>query len=154
MKKIVLLYYIMLCICLVCFGCQSSEQIVENAINKAKDSCPIEVSKDETIEKIEFVNNEIIFYVSIDESAYSLSDLSFTQIKELERSEKFIYREMGAYLRNIYMEDAFENVTLAIAEELDLRFKAICKGESSKEEVVLKMSWREAMTIPNLTFFK
>lgn len=152
MKKI--LFYATICICCIFAGCQSSEEIVVDAVANANKLCPIKVSNDETIEKIDFVNNEICFSVTIDESAYSLNNLTYAQIKQYESNPKMISKVMEKYLRWPDIEDAFKDISLSVAENRDLRFKAVCKGKDSGEVFVFKTTWREVIQIPYLKILK
>lgn len=151
MKRI--LYYALICIC-ICAGCKSSEEIIVDAVANANNLCPIKVSNDETIEKIEFVNNEICFSVTIDESAYSLNNLTYAQIKQYESNPKMISKVMEKYLRWPDIEEAFKDISLSVAENKDLRFKAICKGKDSGEEFMFKTTWREVIQIPHIKILK
>ncbi len=143
MKK--LLFYVIMCMCYMCTSCQSPEKIVDDAVNQVNASCPIAVSKIATITKVEFVNNEVIFYSTYDESEESFQDYTYQQLKKLESNPKFNKGTIQDIFRQPVIKEAFKNVSLKVAEELDLRFKAIVKGDTSNIEIVCKLSWRDAL---------
>lgn len=145
MKKV--LYCIIMCICCICISCQSSEQIMIDAVNQVNSSCPIEISKLSTITKVEFVNNEVIFYITYDESEDSFQDYTYQDLKRLESNPKFVKDVMKDIFRQPTVKAAFKDMTLKVAEEINLNLKAVVKGNSSNLELVCKMSWTDVLLV-------
>ena len=137
-----------LCFCIV--GCQSSEQVVSDAVKSLNLLCPFGTADHDTIEKVEYINHDVIFYVTIDETNYSLDDYTYAQLRGLESNYALRFKTMGYYLNDMHTEIAFQKVTLSNADEVDLNFKAILKGRQSNKELTFKLPWREALQIPNL----
>lgn len=139
------LFYVIMCIYCTCTSCQSSEQKVTDAVNQVCSSCPIEISKLSTISKVEFVNNEIIFYTIYIESEESFQNYTYQDLKRIESNPKFVKGVMHDIFRQPIVKDAFKDISLNVAEEIDLRLKAIVKGNTSDLEIVCKMSWRDVL---------
>ena len=142
MNKIII--YFFLCICGICTSCQSSDEVIINAVNQVNSSCPITISK-ETITKVEYVNHEIIFHIAYDESEGSFEDITYQDLKRLESNQKFNKQTIKELFSQEVVKEAFKDVSLKVAEDIDLRLKAILKGNTSELEVVCKMSWRDAL---------
>ena len=116
-----------------CFvSCQSSEQVISNAVERLNKSCPFKTSKTETIEKVDFLNHDVIFYVTDEESEISFDDYTFAQLRGLESNYSFRLKTMEIYLNNYNTVIAFQRVTLSNADDVDLNFKVISKVKEEK----------------------
>jgi len=140
------IYFVILSICVIFTSCQSSSEIITSAVNRISESCPIAVSQTSTINKVELDNNEIIFYVEHDESDGSFADISYQQLKSLERDPKFVKGIFHDIFSQQLIKDSFEGISMDAIAEMDIHLKAIVKGKASNLEFVCKMSWEDLLT--------
>ena len=123
-------------------GCQSSEQVINNAVNDLNNVCPITIPNRGNIFKVEYINNEIVFYTNLH---YSLAqgEHSFSELKMLERNDNAIKAVMQICLNDPYTIGAFKDITMSMAEEVDLKIKVISKDERNNMELIVILPWRE-----------
>lgn len=148
-------FLLLFSICNIFVSCLSSEDRVYKAVRNINSMCPIQVFLDETIEKVEYVKNEVIFIVTIDESKNQFPNLSYAELRSIESNKDMGLKAIKPYLLNDCVNVAFKNIDFTTAEELDLKFKFICKGDKSPDkEMIFKISWRDVFLSKDLNYFK
>jgi hypothetical protein len=129
-------------------SCQSAEQVISNSVKELNNVCPYELdSKEGKIEKVEYKDHSIIFYVVLNENTLMTDSLPYSEIKRIENDPNVNKQVISQCLSGLYVFGAFKGITQAMAEEVDLSFIVICKEEKSKEELTFKISWRDVVTI-------
>ena len=143
------LYSLLFCVVLILSliiqrGCESSEQSFIRAINQTNKSCPIRLTKEQILYKVEYINHEVIFDITVNEIDYCLNDYTNQELIELENNSEARNELIRLIFNNSIIYDAFKGISQKDDSKVDLRLKAVLKGIDSNKVIIINFSWREA----------
>ena len=129
-------------------SCQSSDQVISGSVEKLNYVCPIEFdNKVGSIEKVEYNNSSIIFTLVLNKYTILEDDLSNSAPHTIESDPEITRQVFSQCFSDIYVMGAFKNVTQAMAQEVNLSFRAICKEEDSPNIYIFEIPWSEVIAI-------
>jgi len=116
---------------------------IENSVEDLNEKCPIKLGKVDVLNKVEYRNNAICFYVTEDEDEADISQLSTQEKERIENSMEFKRQAIGMCFANDIVQKELNNLTETMADEVALTFKVFIKGATSKGVLKTELSWRE-----------
>lgn len=128
---------------LLCSCKQVAQSVIESGVDDLNDRCPIKLGKVDVLKKVEFKNNAICFYVTEEEQDINFGSFTPEQKEKAERDMDFRRGTVGMCLNNETVQEELNNLTDAMAEEVDLKFKVFIKGATSQSVIKAELSWRE-----------
>ena len=146
MQKISLLFAIA-----IIFLMGSCKQIagasIESSVEDLNERCPIRLGKVDVLNKVEYRNHAICFYVTEDEEDADFGELTPEQKEKVENSMDIKRHFVGMCISNKVVQEELNNLTEAMAEEVGLVFRVFIKGGTSKSVLKTELSWQDIQDI-------
>lgn len=153
MKKVLLIALISLVVFLLS-SCMTAKQKISKCVDNLKTKSPIELNNKDIIDKVEYDNETVTFYVLLNDYNLLTEGVSYAKFKSIETNQEAKKMIISKCLSDGIVIGAFKDVTKAMAEETDLSFKVICHGDKSDDTLTFSMTWREVLTISKYLFKK
>lgn len=129
-------------------SCLSSEKKISRSVEELNYVCPIEFNnKVGSIEKVEYNNNFITFTLVLNKYTILEDDLSKSKLHTIESDPEITKQVFSQCFSDIYVMGALKNVTQAMAQDVDLSFRVVCKEEDSPKSYIFELPWREVISI-------
>lgn len=142
MQKVSLLFAIMAVVFI-----SSCKQIagasIESSVEDLNERCPIRLGEVDVLNKVEYRNNAICFYLTEDEEGEGFARFTPEQKEKIENSLDFKRQAIGTCLTNDVVQEELNNVTETMADEVGLTFRVFVKGKTSKHVLKTELSWKQ-----------
>lgn len=127
------------------FSCKSSNTIVNEAVEKLNNNCPVTLQDMGILQKVEYNKNDLIFYIN--HSFFTRDSIPYTEIKQLQNSQKARDFFIKKLFSNKSVSMALSSISQADAEEEKLYFRFIYKDRESGDSIEYHIEWRDILPV-------